>query len=64
MKFADWLKAKEQQQQETSTSTGDVAHFARPFITGGERTYPAPLTVDDLEKKKKHERKAHNKKNM
>lgn len=54
MRFSNWLKSREQQTQETSTSTGDVAHFARPFLVDPvDRTYPEPLTVDMLEKKKK-----------
>lgn len=66
MRFSDWLKTREQQTQEAATDTGDVAHFARPFLVDPvDRTYPAPLTVDDLEKrKKKHERKTYHQKNM
>jgi len=64
--FSDWLHTKEQQAQETSTSTGDIAHFARPFLVDPvDRTHPEPLTVDMLEKrKKKNERKAYHQKNM
>ncbi len=52
MKFADWFR----QQQETSTSTGDIAHFARPTLA----SVRWPLSIDDLEKKKNEK----NKKNL
>lgn len=45
MDFKDWLM-----KTEMSTSTGDVAVFARPAIT--QRTPPV-YSVDDLEKRKK-----------
>ncbi len=53
MRFADWFK----QQQETATSTGDIAHFARPTIVSQRRL---PLSIDELEEKKN----AKNKKNL
>jgi hypothetical protein len=61
IKFSDWLVDREQQKHETSTSTADVAVFARPLGSGYEekkkshvfrtRKYPKIAAVDESEKK-------------
>ena len=48
--FIKWM-------EEACTDTGQIAVFARPFITGNWRMYPEPVTIDGEERKKKHERK-------
>ena len=58
MKFKDWLNSVE----EVSTSTGDVAMFARPIFSGNWRMFPPPVAIDI--EKKKNERKERSQKNM
>lgn len=52
--FKDWVTEKEQVHKETSTSTADVAHFARPVIGGPavEREFPELIATDEKKKKK------------
>jgi hypothetical protein len=48
-RFREWLKEIE----EVSTSTADVAYFARPiFSTTDLNMYPEPIVMQDEEKKK------------
>ena len=51
MKFSEWIKLRE-----VGTSTGDVAGFKLPMGGMVARTWPTLLTVDDLEKHKKHKK--------
>ena len=53
MKFREWLKTFE----ETSTSTGDIAVFARPAIYAPQRMYPDTIIMDKDDERKKQKRK-------
>jgi hypothetical protein len=53
MTFREWLKNIE----ETMTSTGDIANFARPIGGSVGRMYPKPVILSDDKKKKKNVKK-------
>jgi hypothetical protein len=59
--FNNWLKNRVK--TETSTSTGDVAHFAQRLPIGGQ-TRQFPLSIDDWEEEKEKKNGKKNKKNM
>lgn len=58
--FNNWLKTRVK--TETSTSTGDVAHFAQRLPIGQNREYPLSIDAWEEEKEKKNGKK--NKKDM
>jgi hypothetical protein len=53
MKFKQWLKKIE----EVSTSTGDVAIYARPIFSGDWRMYPDVVQMDDPNETRKKDKK-------
>jgi hypothetical protein len=54
MKFKDWLGKTE----EVSTSTADIAVFARPIFSAMSfRMYPEPVVMNNEWKKKKKDEK-------
>lgn len=54
--FGNWLKNKVK--AESSTSTGDVAHFAQRLPIGQTRQFPLSIDAWEEEKEKKNGKKS------
>lgn len=53
--FRQWLRSQDRPAHEVSTSTGDIAHFARPVIPGFayRRMYQPLMTMKIASEEKK-----------